>query len=71
MKLLKDPEAYTHPCRQQEHLSPEQYTVGTFVMADANMVTVIIRNLLSNALKFTANGGAIEIYSPDPMEIWR
>lgn len=37
--------------------------VGTFVMADANMVTVIIRNLLSNALKFTANGGAIEIYS--------
>lgn len=38
-------------------------TPGTIVMADANMVTVIIRNLLSNALKFTGKGGYIEIAS--------
>ena len=42
----------------RNHIAP-----GTRVMADANMVTVIIRNLLSNALKFTGNGGFIEINS--------
>lgn len=40
----------------RNHIVPE-----THIMADANMVTVIIRNLLSNALKFTNNGGLIEI----------
>jgi signal transduction histidine kinase len=34
---------------------------GTYVVADPNMVTVIFRNLLSNALKFTRNGGTIDI----------
>jgi signal transduction histidine kinase len=33
----------------------------TFVFADANQITTIIRNLISNAIKFTQNGGKIEV----------
>lgn len=31
--------------------------------ADGNMITTVIRNLLSNALKYTTKGGEIKIYS--------
>ncbi len=34
---------------------------NTFVFADVNMVNTIIRNLISNALKFTYRGGSITI----------
>ncbi|MFZ4522957.1 MAG: hybrid sensor histidine kinase/response regulator [Bacteroidales bacterium] len=36
---------------------------GSLVMADANMVSAIVRNLVSNAIKFTRPGGNITIYS--------
>jgi signal transduction histidine kinase len=36
---------------------------GTYGYADLNMVKTILRNLLSNALKFTENGGSIEVTS--------
>ncbi len=34
---------------------------GTIVKADANLVTTILRNIVSNAIKFTPNGGTIEL----------
>lgn len=35
----------------------------TFVTADINMIQTIMRNLISNSLKFTPEGGIIEVYS--------
>lgn len=37
----------------------------THIMADANMAQVILRNLVSNALKFTQPGGKVEIRAED------
>jgi len=36
---------------------------GTYVFADINLLTAVIRNLTANALKFTGKGGTIKIYS--------
>ena len=34
---------------------------GTIIIADINLLTTVIRNLLANALKFTDNNGSVEI----------
>jgi signal transduction histidine kinase len=36
-----------------------------FIMADLNMVNLILRNLISNALKFTNEGGNVSILSQE------
>ena len=38
---------------------------GLKVFADANMVEIIFRNLISNAIKFTGQGGSIKIISKE------
>jgi two-component system, sensor histidine kinase and response regulator len=35
------------------------------IFADENMIRLIIRNLLNNAIKFTPHGGSVSIYSTD------
>lgn len=38
---------------------------GTLAMADENMVRTILRNLVSNAIKFTLPGGQVRIYTQE------
>ena len=47
----------------QKNVSLFSSLAQTQVFADKNMLTTILRNLLSNALKFTPEGGEIKIYS--------
>ena len=36
---------------------------GTYVTADSNLLQTIIRNLVSNAIKFSNTGGAVDVYA--------
>ena len=36
---------------------------GTLIYADANMLNLVIRNLVSNSIKFTSKGGTVHIFS--------
>ncbi len=50
-----------HAQDKQITLRGPEHDDSLFIQADANMVDTIIRNLLSNALKFTEAGGTVEI----------
>lgn len=39
------------------------YSENVYANADKNMVEVILRNIISNAIKFTENNGLVEVYS--------
>ncbi len=42
-------------------LFSNEIAIGTLVMADANMLELVIRNLISNAIKYTADNGKITV----------
>lgn len=36
---------------------------GTYIIADPNLINTIIRNLINNAIKFTNNGGFVNVFA--------
>lgn len=61
-----------------EHLSlkknisiTNQVSDDVMVKADQGMVDIVMRNLLTNAIKFTPEGGQIEIDAQDELENWK
>ncbi len=51
------------PVADAKSITLKSVETETMVFADTNMVNTILRNLISNALKFTNKGGTITIYS--------
>ncbi|TAG53641.1 MAG: sensor histidine kinase, partial [Cytophagales bacterium] len=49
------------PLANQKQITIENYTENEFVKADKNMTELILRNIISNAIKFTNIGGIITI----------
>lgn len=61
-KVFKDIQEIFDPIAKEKSIQityPEEDNL--FVFADTNMLKVILRNLISNAIKFTNNGGEIHI----------
>lgn len=54
-------ELFTPKAEQKQITLKNSITKGLIVYADSNMVNTILRNLISNALKFTPAGGIVEI----------
>lgn len=43
---------------------------GTFAFADSNTINLVIRNLVTNAIKFTNEGGHIQVSAEDKNKFW-
>jgi signal transduction histidine kinase len=54
-------ESFADRIDNKKILFTNEIMIGTLVMADANMLELVIRNLISNALKFTAVNGKITV----------
>lgn len=54
-------ESFSDRINNKKILFTNEIVIGTLVMADANMLELVIRNLLSNALKYTAVNGKITL----------
>jgi signal transduction histidine kinase len=61
-QLVLDVESlYMHMATQKEVVLRSTVFPGTFVYADRALVNIVIRNLVSNAIKFTPGGGTVTI----------
>jgi len=61
-KLLNDVESlYVHMASQKEIAFKVEMSPGTTAYADRDLLHIIVRNLVSNALKFTPRKGSVQI----------
>lgn len=61
-KLIEENISYIQEQAEKKEVKIRTYTNDSLkVMGDRNMLSTVLRNLLYNALKFTASGGLIEI----------
>lgn len=49
--------------KKKEIIIENKVPINSYAFADHNMINSVIRNLISNAIKFTHKGGKIQIYS--------
>ncbi|HJV18241.1 MAG TPA: tetratricopeptide repeat-containing sensor histidine kinase [Sediminibacterium sp.] len=50
---------------KMQQLKHNRTVANTFVTADPNQIRIIFQNLIGNAIKFTPNGGTIEVFYSD------
>ncbi|WP_020594295.1 sensor histidine kinase [Kiloniella laminariae] len=60
-ELVKESIDIVRPQALEKNINLENQVEGTTVFADRNMVLTVLRNLLTNAVKFTHEGGRIEV----------
>lgn len=61
---------YNHQAKQKNINLKSSIKENTLVFADKNMIDTIIRNLVTNAIKFTPNDGEINIYAVEHDNHW-
>lgn len=50
-------------CRDDLHIDPLLYRLEGHVNVDERKIAHILRNLISNALKFTPSGGSVKVFT--------
>lgn len=62
-ELIKDNISLSQPTAENKHITlVSEIDCDTPAYADMNMINLVIRNLISNAIKFTNDGGVITVH---------
>jgi signal transduction histidine kinase len=56
-------QTFQHQLQQKNIAFSNKCVHGQYIWADANHIKVILRNLISNAIKFTNSGGSVKVVS--------
>ena len=60
-----------HQAQQKNIAIRNEIPKDAIIYSDADQITIVFRNLISNAIKFTEQGGAIIIYAEEMEGIWQ